>query len=363
MLLVQKILGEYHSSLEEDSFADVGVYLKRSKEYSNLIMLKYDQIEANWEIPWIHECRGIILDEADNFRVVCYTYPKFFNVGEKWAAPVDTTQAKVMEKLDGILIQLYYYRGQWRIATSGTPDAMTPVGNHPFSFRDLFFQHVTQEQLKQLDTNCCYALELMSPYNRIVIPYQEVSVALHGVRDLTSLQEKDPAEYSHVFKLPKFFDSASVEELKNIANTSSGIELEGFVVYDGKHRVKIKGDPYVYLHHCISSTSDKNLMNLVRSGESSEFLTYFPHLKDNFNKYSQQIDDLEKSTVALWSELKPALSSSRKDFALALQSKRPKCAGYLFKCADAVSKGHHEPHFKHWLNEISENSYFSLFVT
>lgn len=58
--------------------------------------------------PIVQECRGLILDEAEGWRVVCMPYKKFFNFGEDCCADIDWSTAKVQEKLDGSLISLYW---------------------------------------------------------------------------------------------------------------------------------------------------------------------------------------------------------------------------------------------------------------
>jgi len=82
----------------------------------------------------VQECRGIVLDMDDDWAVVAYPYRKFFNYGERWAASVDWSSAAVVDKLDGSLATLYWYRGQWHVASSGVPDASAmyaSLASHP----------------------------------------------------------------------------------------------------------------------------------------------------------------------------------------------------------------------------------------
>ena len=46
-------------------------YLKLEvKEKGDLILLKYNTIEADWTKSALYDCRGIILDKADNSKVI-----------------------------------------------------------------------------------------------------------------------------------------------------------------------------------------------------------------------------------------------------------------------------------------------------
>ncbi len=54
----------------------------------------------------VQQCRGIILDEANNWQIVSYPYDKFFNYEESYAPQLDWSTAKIFEKLDGSLMTL-----------------------------------------------------------------------------------------------------------------------------------------------------------------------------------------------------------------------------------------------------------------
>ena len=73
----------------------------RHQTYPNLVLFKYSQIASDMSLPIVQESRGVILDEADGWRVVSRAYDKFFNYGEPNAAEIDWTTAVVQEKVDG----------------------------------------------------------------------------------------------------------------------------------------------------------------------------------------------------------------------------------------------------------------------
>lgn len=94
-LKIQKLLREFGlDKVKQDLVLEV-------KEKDNLVMLKYNQIAADWKIEALHECRGIILDRDNNWNVVCYGFNKFFNIGEGYVKPIDWDSAKFYTKLDG----------------------------------------------------------------------------------------------------------------------------------------------------------------------------------------------------------------------------------------------------------------------
>jgi tRNA splicing ligase len=99
------------------------ITIRAHKTYENLISLTYNQLKSDLKNPIVRQCRGIILDTSDNFQVISFPYEKFFNYCEGGAAKIDWKTARVTEKVDGSLMILYFYKDQWHISSSGTPDA------------------------------------------------------------------------------------------------------------------------------------------------------------------------------------------------------------------------------------------------
>ena len=73
---------------------------RRHTDYDNLVLFTYG-IGCKFDQPFHRECRGIILDQANNWECVSRPYDKFYNIGEPLAAEIDWNTAVVQEKLDG----------------------------------------------------------------------------------------------------------------------------------------------------------------------------------------------------------------------------------------------------------------------
>lgn len=217
----------------DDLCNEFHIVAKRHGEFPNLVQLKYSQIESPMGEPIVQECRGLILDEADNWRVVCRPYSKFFNYGEGHAAPIDWSTARVYEKLDGSLMSMYEYRGQWHVASSGLPDAAGPVHTFQGTFRDLFWRVWDQLGYHTPNiTECrdlCFMFELMTPHNRVIVPQHDHRLVLHGIRNRVTGEEFDP---SRIFgwDVVKRFPLDSIENCIAAANALNPMESEGYVV-------------------------------------------------------------------------------------------------------------------------------------
>lgn len=297
----------------------------RHKDFDNLVLLKYNMIESPMADPLVQQCRGIILDEADDWRVVSYPYNKFFNNGEGHAADIEWTSARAYEKLDGSITTLYHYSGQWHVATNGSPDAGGDLPhNRNKTFKQMFWQTFTEMGYKlPEDTGMCFMFELMTPENRVVIPHKTNKLVLHGARSVEAklgYREFDPVEVAKRFG----FDCVEIHDLFDIhdviaaAKVLNGMESEGFVVCDQNfNRQKIKGKSYVAFHHLKSSLSVTRLVEIVQSNEGSEFLRYFPEYHDEFWDIKDKFRLLCEEAEAAYETYKDI--ETQKEFAIAVK--------------------------------------------
>lgn len=296
---------------------------KYDEEYPNLLLLNYCQIESPKDCDLTKQCRGLIVDMDDNWKIISYAYDRFFNVGEVHAADIDWDTAKVYEKLDGSLITMYAYDGKWRVATRGNPGAAGPVyGSEGKTFADLFWQafEASGYKLPPADNQLCFMFELMTPENRVVVHHTEYKVVLHGARNLVSLQELGPEEIATKlgWDCVKTYNASNLDEIKRLSEGLRGHETEGFVVRDANcNRVKIKLDSYVHLHHLRSTLSPKNMLGLVMTNEGSEFLSYFPEYKSDYELLADKFQSLCREVDSVYQEHKGI--ENQKAFAMAIK--------------------------------------------
>lgn len=281
-------------------------------KYPHLILIKYNQISSDFYNPIVKECRGIILDIADETPfVACYAFNKFGNYGEGYADKIDWATARVQEKVDGSILKVWFdtRTQKWMLSTNGTIDAYEcPVPfafNNIETFGDAFNMaapcaHVsTFANGNRLKIENTYVFELTGPYNKVVVQYPLDLYHIGTRKNLEKFNyEEIDVELDINTKKPKQFKFSSLEETIEFAKTLSSQE-EGYVVVDNNwNRVKIKGETYVQLHHLRGEVvTPKRIMTLVLSNEDGEFLTYFPEFADFFNeiknKYNEYIAQVE----------------------------------------------------------------------
>jgi hypothetical protein len=331
---------------------DFAIKAKQHGRFPNLWLLKYDQIESPFAEELVQECRGLILDVEDNYRAVAHPYHKFFNHGEALAAPIDWETAIAYEKLDGSLITMYHYAGEWHIATSGTPDADTRINESGTTFRTLFWETFETQGLvlEDFDPEDTYMFELVGPLNRVVVPYDKPHLFLHGARHLATGQEYTPSP--SLCDAPKFWDLGSVGACQAAAEALDPLEQEGYVVVDQYfNRLKIKSPRYVAIHHARDTLSPRRIADLIRMGQGSEFLAYFPQLQGVYDDLKVKYDVVVAGTTRAYEEFKHI--PDQKEFALAV--KHLPGSGALFNLrAKKVAS------VQEWIQSLTEPAYHRL---
>ena len=320
----------------ESVAAQYALVVKRHTAYPNLLLFKYNQLESPMDNPLVQQCRGLILDADDNWHVVSRPFDKFFNHGEGYAAPIDWTSARVQEKLDGSLCSLYSYMGEWHVATSGTPDALGVVNGFNFTFADLFWRVFWERGYEfPTDQHVTYMFELMTPYNRVVVRHEENDLKLIGLRDNITGQEYSPATTSQ-FEPVREFPLQTIEDIESTFRDMDPIKQEGYVIVDGKfNRVKVKHPGYVAIHHMRDGYGPRRILEVIRSGETTELLNYFPEWREAFNQVQAKYDTLVGELENMYDSIKDI--DNQKDFAL--QATKLKCSGVLFGLRKGQIKG------------------------
>lgn len=314
------------------------IAVKRDPEYPNLVLFKYNQIDSPMGEKIVQESRGIILDSADDWRIIARPFDKFFNTGEGHAAKIDWTKVIVQEKLDGSLMTLYYYDGKWRVASSGNPSAsgnlIKPCKNNlniicGDTFASYFwFAFASQKLNLPINRNYCYIFELTGPLNRVVIPHKEVSITLLGARNLITQQEILAHEVNNVldtnFPIVQYHSYKSLEEVIESFGGKSPLSHEGCIALSVDettgivNRQKIKHPGYVAIHHAKDGFNEKTFLEIVRTGENSEMVLYYPEYAEMLSEIQIKFDKLLKQVISEYEKYKDIVN--QKDFAVAIKN-------------------------------------------
>lgn len=302
MLEVQRFLNKKSLQQLQEEFL---IKLSYHNRYPNLVSLGYDNFKSPLHRTIVQECRGLVLDTADDFAVVARGYDKFFNYGERQGEEdeLDFSNAWLSEKLDGTFILLSFYKGEWLVSTTGTADASGHCDLFNDSFEKLFW-YVFEELNYSLPpvTDYCFLFELMTPYNQVVVSHSKSRLVLHGLRYMTRYGGYEVRPDSLIGEVvPKDWEVVKFEplpkdwfEIKKLVESKAGEEYEGIVVTDHTFkRLKLKNSKYVLLHHALTNFSSNTALEVFFKGQTEidEIVAYKPELfkvfKDIQFGYSQ----------------------------------------------------------------------------
>lgn len=287
--------------------------ISRDEEF---VIFKYNQLSSDFTNEIVREARGIIFREGKWTVPVCRGFDKFFNYGEPNASNINWNSAKVTQKIDGSLIKVWYdiQEDKWRISTNGTIDAFkAETGDFRVkTFGDLFLSAIkgSFDDLTQYFVPFnTYLFELVSPINRVVIPYEKVELYYLGFRDNEDTYFINPFYNTRNFsvlenlgiKQPKVYDLSNIENCIKAANELPWDE-EGYVVDDKNYnRIKIKSPAYVIAHHARNNgvITPKTLINVLLENEVDEFLTYADDCAEDIKKIKNHMDRIREMGNAL----------------------------------------------------------------
>lgn len=315
------------------------------KRQDNLIMFSYNQLSSDFTNPVVKECRGIILEDK-TFRPVCVPFFKFGNYGESYVDTIDWHSARVQEKVDGSLIKLWYYNDKWNVSTNGTIYAnMANLQNNIMNisnYYELFVSASKSLNYSLLDKDYTYMFELISPLNRVVVPYSETAIVHLGARSNITLKEFD---VDLVIRKPKSYGFTSLEECISMASELP-FSQEGYVVVDRDwHRIKVKSPAYVSAHYLINNRviTKSRIINMIKINEYEEFLTYFPQYKEYFDEIISAISNMDNEINKQTKYINNNIDkSNRKEFAMYVS--KTFCPAYFFNWLDNKCNS-----FKEWL--------------
>ena len=264
----------------------------------DFVLFKYNQIESDFNEPFVKLCRGLVLD-AHYFDPVVFPFVKFHNAGEKFADKIDWESAHVDEKVDGSIMKVVKIGNDLLIGTNGNIDASKAniteqIGCEAKTFLDLFKMALYENKIlwedfvDMIDEGKTYIFELIGPYNKIVVRYDAMDIVLLGIRDNETLEEEyfRKNRLAEVFRTPKSFPLQDIDDCFKAVN-ELGDNAEGFVVVDKDfNRIKIKSDRYLELHrlHGNGIMSTARAIEIVRANEIDEVIAYFPQFEDGLNK-------------------------------------------------------------------------------
>ena len=304
-------IGEFcdtHDNWEELLTAEP--YCLKIKKNGPFVIFNYNMLCSDLSLPIVQEARGIIFDADDWHSPVCHAFDKFFNYGEPNCANMHWDSVVVSEKIDGSIMKLWFDGFGWNVSTNANIfaiDAPCPdIRRHDYG--ELFWEGIDKHLspayiarsnwLSSLNKEFTYIFEMVSPYTRVVIPYEETDVYFLGARhNLTGQEFGCDADTAMmlccgIFPRPKLYPMQTLIQVTAAANTLPW-DAEGYVCYDKYfNRCKIKSPKYVMAHYARNNNvvTKWHIINVILKGERDEFLVYCSDYSNNLIEVEKQMD-------------------------------------------------------------------------
>ena len=332
----------------------------------NAWMFNYNLFESDLSSPIVKACRGTILEISSDrsvVKAVCLPFYKFFNYGDVNGDTIDWSTAKTRLKIDGQLIKMFKYKGQNYWCTNGSPNVETPLDytdEKIHNYKELLFEAIRKD-LKQptvaawsddngnfyckdidwvnkIPDGWTLMFELTSPYNRIIVEYNEIKLWFHGARDENGI-EHDPEEIAERFgipyEIPKQFDFKNFDQAFEVIKNWKGLENEGLVVCDADfHRVKVKCDDYLKVKFIRDVSTPKGIFWIVISEEYDDLAAH-PEIQELAEKQKDELLEVMNKFRKLHKEITDARSrfEDQKSYALWVKKEHPSLSRFYFSAA------------------------------
>ena len=224
-------------------------------------------------------------------EVISASLPKFTNWGENpehFPVPTSLQNCTVVEKLDGSLLIVSKYKGQYILRTRGTVDASTMANGHEL---ELFKSTILNKLYDNNDTwNYSVLFEWLSPINKIVLSYGDepdwylVGVINHDDYSLTPQFVLDRYAINAEIKRPATYTFTDVNDL--LQNVDQWKGKEGVCVYSKNDQTihKVKGAWYLALHHMKSELSNiEKVMDVWLEQGMPDYNTFYNYIFTTFD--------------------------------------------------------------------------------
>lgn len=255
----------------------------------------------NWK-PALIVSRGIVFHRSG--QVVSFPYTKFFNVDEtpenRWENVIAWPIASITEKMDGVFIQAFRYKGEtiWAsrhdFFTPPSRCAMKIAGNIRIPEQTTMMFEVISRQFRQ---------PTMIDYG------EEEQLWYLGLRYLSNyeiVQAIPPVPLPPTVSVVQMYVCERVDTflltIKGRDATKEGVVVQG-KEERGNKLAKVKGDAYVQRVRLISGMSPKRVLQIYRQGGMEEIEALDPAILDDreIGKTIRLIIDTERK---VWEEVR-----------------------------------------------------------
>ena len=306
------------------------------------------------------ECRGLIFDTDGN--LMSRPFHKFFNVNERdetQSHAVDmTSEHVIMEKMDGSMIRPLLVDGYLRL---GTKMGVTHVAMQAEEWLAAQDPALKAWLRKCVEDGVTPIFEWISPFNQIVLAYEEADLVYLGTRD-NATGEYVMDKSCPFPSVPQYGSlELGLNDYIDVARNQESREGDIIRFADG-HMVKIKNDWYVRIHKTLERiVYDRNIVNLILNEEVDDVLPMLPQVqadrvREFEARFAQRLSEVISKYDRYWLTVSASVSDRSayaKEWMPTIKKNDPFAPGYVFARYDG--KDGREVILRHIEKSISTN--------
>ena len=245
--------------------------------------------------------RSVVVNYAG--EVISAGFPKFTNWGENpdhFPVPNSLKHCTVVEKLDGSLLIVSKYNGQYILRTRGTVDASTMANGHEL---ELFKNTILSKLADNNDTwDYSVLFEWLSPINKIVLNYGDepswrlIGFINHINYSLAQQDMLDAMAKKYDLLRPEIYTFTDISDMLQIVDKWQN--KEGVCLYSKNDQVihKIKASKYLLLHHLKSELSNiEKVLDLWLEQGMPDYQTFYNYI---FTTFDFELAEQVKSMIS-----------------------------------------------------------------
>jgi len=276
-----------------------------SKIQYNIVSYNKDVLTAD-AISTYGKYRSVIINDMG--AVVGFAPPKSISAETFIAThPVVCENLVAEEFVEGTMLNVFFNAGVWEVATKQTIGANVRFyTNNVDTFYSMFLDAMQNIglTLDMLDKKNSYSFVLQHPKNRIVVPFQNATLYLVAVYQITFVEETNMYNIVNVGVTPElalcvntpaiYHGWRTYEDLiQEYASINTRYECLGFMMRNRLtgERTKIRNPVYERVRR-LRGNQPKLMYHylcLRKEGKVGEFLSYFPEHKSAFAMYRNQM--------------------------------------------------------------------------
>lgn len=299
-------------SSENEKYYSVNHYSTKANEKYSIIRYNKELLSSDL-VSTYGLLRSVILSGP---MIVSFAPPKSMS-GENFmnSYPSKTESIIAEEFVEGTMINVFFdptygASGCWQIATRNTVGA--EVSFYKWSkttFNEMFMEACifNKFNIQTLNPRFCYSFVLQHPHNRIVVPFKHPQlylVAIYGINNIsnciTVVEENLDDHATSVWKnmtgvkFPEKYEFANYSELiEKFASPNTPYNIVGVMVKNTVtgERTKFRNPIYEEVRHLRGNQPklQYQYLSLRHSGKMTDFLKYYPELKDEMSKFRDQV--------------------------------------------------------------------------